>query len=149
MNSLGKSSKWPSYDSLRSNSSFLPSESEQTEDETDFFSEGEGDSGLKVSLPADEAITPPGDYISFPPHPERLRPASAYIQSELYPDKSQHPDPGSSPGAAELRSPSTTPGDLAFAQKVSSIKVIGRPLKISDSGVVINVSFVVTLFSVC
>lgn len=91
MNSLGSSSKWPSYDSLSSNSSMLFSESEQTDDEADVFSEGEGDSRGNKSLSGDERIT-------------------------RCPEKTKHPV--SSPADATLGSSPVTPGDLAFAQKV-------------------------------
>ncbi|RVE67182.1 hypothetical protein OJAV_G00115100 [Oryzias javanicus] len=102
MNSLGASSKWPSYDSLRSNSSFLPSEGEQTEgeqtegeqteDEADVFSEPEGEGGKKGRL--SRVDTPPRS---------------------------------ASPGAAELGSPQT-PGDLAFAQKCADLHRFIHPL---------------------
>uniref|UniRef100_A0A3B4V6I7 Circadian associated repressor of transcription a n=1 Tax=Seriola dumerili TaxID=41447 RepID=A0A3B4V6I7_SERDU len=72
MNSLGSSSKWPSYDSLPSTSSFVLSESDQTEDETDFFSEGEGDSGRRKSLSVDEGITFSENYLDFPAHSDQL-----------------------------------------------------------------------------
>lgn len=90
MNSLGKSSKWPSYDSLPSTSSSPPSE-----DEADIFSEGEGDGVLKSSLNS-----------KFNDD-----------QCELYPDEAKH----LSPGAAALRS--STPGDLTFAKKVSTVSL--------------------------
>ncbi|KAM6899984.1 circadian associated repressor of transcription a [Xenentodon cancila] len=128
MNSLGNSSKWPSYDSLPSTPSFFPSESEQTEDEAEVFSDGEGDSGLKGSLSATDRITRSGSFISFPTHPDELRSRSKHDQTELCPDKSQHPDPASSPGAAALRSPSVTPGDLAFAQKCADMHRFIHPL---------------------
>ncbi|XP_014843204.1 PREDICTED: circadian-associated transcriptional repressor-like [Poecilia mexicana] len=100
MNSLGKSSKWPSYDSLPSTPSFPPSESEQTEDEADIFSEGEGDGVLKSSLHSKFN----GD------------------QCELYPDEAKH----LSPEAAALRS--STPGDLTFAKKCADLHRYIRPL---------------------
>lgn len=93
MNSLSKSSKWPSYDSLPSTSSFPPSESEQTEDEADVFSEGEGDGVLKSSL-----------HSKF--NEDRC---------ELYPDEAKR----LSPEVDALRSSLATPGDLTFAKKVS------------------------------
>ncbi|KAM4725177.1 circadian associated repressor of transcription a, partial [Anableps anableps] len=102
MNSLGKSSKWPSYDSLPSTSSFPPSESEQTEDEADIFSEGEGDSVLKSSLHSKFN----GD------------------QCELYSDEAKH----LSPEASALRSSSTTPGDLTFAKKCADLHRYIHPL---------------------
>ncbi|MEQ2185954.1 hypothetical protein GOODEAATRI_023505 [Goodea atripinnis] len=95
MKSLGKTSKWPSYDSLPSTSSFPPSENEQTEDEADIFSEGEGDGGLKNSL-----------------HPEFNG-----DQCVLYPDEAKH----LSPEGPALRSSLVTPGDLIFAEKVRTL----------------------------
>ncbi|KAK1880959.1 Circadian-associated transcriptional repressor [Dissostichus eleginoides] len=101
MNSLGSSSKWPSYDSLSSNSSMLFSESEQTDDEADVFSEGEGDSRGNKSLSGDERIT-------------------------RCPEKTKHPV--SSPADATLGSSPATPGDLAFAQKVRDLRRFICPL---------------------
>ncbi|KAM4539558.1 circadian associated repressor of transcription a [Odontesthes bonariensis] len=128
MNSLGSSSKWPSYDSLPSNSSFLHSESEQTEDEADVFSEGEGEGGMKGSLSADEEITLSGNFLSFPPHPDHLHSRSKHNQSGFCRDKAKHPDAAAFPGAASLRSSSVTPGDLAFAQKCADLHRFIRPL---------------------
>lgn len=128
MNSLGNSSKWPSYDSLPSTSSFLLSESEQTEDEADVFSEGEGDSGGRKSASADEGITLSGNYLPFPSHPDRVHSRSKSEQSEHCPDKTKHPDSASSPGAATLRSSTATPGDLAFAQKCADLHRFIHPL---------------------
>lgn len=128
MNSLGSSSKWPSYDSLTSTSSFLFSESEQTEDEADVFSEGEGDSGIRKSLSGDEGITHPGNYLKFPPHSDQLHLMSKSDQPEHCPDETKRLDPASFSGAAMLGSSSATPGDLAFAQKVSNFKLIPRSL---------------------
>ncbi|KAK5883462.1 hypothetical protein CesoFtcFv8_019791 [Champsocephalus esox] len=101
MNYLGSSSKWPSYDSLSSNSSMLFSESEQTDDEADVFSEGEGDSRGNKSLSGDERIT-------------------------RCPEKTKHPV--SSPADATLGSSPVTPGDLAFAQKVRDLRRFICPL---------------------
>ena len=115
MNSLGSSSKWPSYDSLPSTSSFLLSESDQTEDETDVFSEGEGDSGITKSLPVSNGVTLSGNYLDFPGHPDQPRLRSKSDR----PDETKHPGSASSPGAATLGSSAATPGDLVFAQKVS------------------------------
>ncbi|XP_041823032.1 circadian associated repressor of transcription a [Melanotaenia boesemani] len=128
MNSLGSSSKWPSYDSLPSTSSFILSESEQTEDETDIFSEGEGDGGMKGSLSADEEISISRVYLDFPHHADQLHSKSKHDQSEFCPDKAKHPDPASSPGAATLRLSSATPGDLAFAQKCADLHRFIHPL---------------------
>ncbi|XP_072226816.1 circadian associated repressor of transcription a [Leuresthes tenuis] len=124
MNSLGSSSKWPSYDSLPSTSSILHSESEQTEDEADVFSEGEGEGGMKGSLSADEEITLSGNFLSFPPHLGHLH-SIERDQSEFCRHKAKHPD---APGAAALRSSSVTPGDLAFAQKCADLHRFIRPL---------------------
>uniref|UniRef100_A0A3P8SJZ6 Circadian associated repressor of transcription a n=1 Tax=Amphiprion percula TaxID=161767 RepID=A0A3P8SJZ6_AMPPE len=128
MNSLGKSSKWPSYDSLPSTSSFLPSESEQTEDEADVFSEGEGDGGMRKSASAYERITLSGNYLDFPPRSDQLHSKSECDESEHCPDKTKHPDSASSLGPAALRSSSATPGDLAFAQKCADLHRFTYPL---------------------
>uniref|UniRef100_A0AAQ5Y3S7 Circadian associated repressor of transcription a n=1 Tax=Amphiprion ocellaris TaxID=80972 RepID=A0AAQ5Y3S7_AMPOC len=128
MNSLGKSSKWPSYDSLPSTSSFLPSESEQTEDEADVFSEGEGDGGMRKSASAYERITLSGNYLHSPPRSDQLHSKSECDESEHCPDKTKHPDSVSSLGPAALRSSSATPGDLAFAQKCADLHRFTYPL---------------------
>ncbi|XP_069032736.1 circadian associated repressor of transcription a [Embiotoca jacksoni] len=128
MNTLGNSSKWPSYDSLPSNSSFILSESEQTEDEADAFSEGEGDGGIRKSLAADEGIALSANYLNFPLHPDQLHSRSKCEQSEHCPDKTKHPDSASSAGAATLRSPSATLGDLAFSQKCADLHRFIHPL---------------------
>lgn len=120
MNSLGSSSKWPCYDSPPSASSFLLSESDHTEDESDILSEGEGYNGRAKSPSANEGITVSGNYINFPAQSDEL-----YFRSKF--DKSkhcQHPNSASSHGAVTLGSLSATPGDLAFAQKVSFLKLI-------------------------
>ncbi|KAM9737820.1 circadian associated repressor of transcription a [Menidia menidia] len=128
MNSLGSSTKWPSYDSLPSTSSFLFSESEQTEDETDVFSEGEGEGGMKGSLSADEEVTLSGNYLAFPSRPDQLHSRSKHDQSKLCHDPAKRPDPAFAAGAAALRSSSATPGDLAFAQKCADLHRFIRPL---------------------
>ncbi|KAF1381762.1 hypothetical protein PFLUV_G00157360 [Perca fluviatilis] len=131
MNSLGSSSKWPSYDSLTSTSSFLFSESEQTEDEADVFSEGEGDSGIRKSLSGDEGITLSGNYLKFPPHSDQLHSMSKSDQPEHCPDETKRLDPASFSGAATLGSSSATPGDLAFAQKCADLwRFIGPLLEL-------------------
>lgn len=128
MNSLGSSSKWPSYDSLPSTSSFLLSESEQTEDEADVFSEGEGDSGMRKSLSVNEGIALSGNYLDYPARSDQPRSRSQNDPPEHCPDKTKHPGSASSPEAATLGSSSATPGDLAFAQKVSTLKLNPRSL---------------------
>ncbi|XP_029298342.1 circadian associated repressor of transcription a [Cottoperca gobio] len=128
MNSLGSSSKWPSYDSLTSTSSFLFSESEQTEDEADVFSEGEGDSGITKSLSGDEEITLSGNYLAFPAHSDQLHSRSESDQPERCPDETKHLAPASSPAAAKLGSSSATQGDLAFAQKCADLRRFICPL---------------------
>lgn len=117
MNSLGSSSKWPSYDSLRSNSSFFPSESEQTEDEADVFSDVEGDNGMTKSLSVGEGIIRPGNYLEFAARSDHSRSKSKQ-QPEQCTHDMKHPGSATSPGAAMLASSSATPGDLVFAQKV-------------------------------
>lgn len=128
MNSLGSSSKWPSYDSLPSTSSFVLSESEQTEDEADVFSEGEGYTGRRKSLSVDEGIPLTGNYLDFPAHSDQTHSRSKNDQSKQCPDQTKHPDSASTPGAATLGSSPATPGDLAFAQKVSTLKLSSRSL---------------------
>lgn len=117
MNSLDKSSKWPSYDSLPSTSSSFPfSESEQTEDEGDVFSEGEGDAGTKRPPSAGEGIA--GSYLS-PRLDRRVHSRFDGDRPDLRPEKA-----ASSPGASLIESSSLTPGDVAFAQKVRALKKI-------------------------
>ncbi|KAF6720615.1 Circadian-associated transcriptional repressor [Oryzias melastigma] len=120
MNPLGASSKWPSYDSLRSNSSFLPSEGEQTEDEADVFSEPEGDGGKKVCLLSDEDVSRP--YLRFGSNQLYERDPPGLDIPDRYPAAS------ASPGAAELGSSLQTPGDLAFAQKCADLHRFIHPL---------------------
>ncbi|XP_041665324.1 circadian associated repressor of transcription a [Cheilinus undulatus] len=125
MNSLGSSSKWPSYDSIPSTSSFLHSENEQTEDEAeaDVFSEGEGDNVGTRKSPSE--ITLQRSYLHFPVHSDHLR---SNNQSECCSDKTPHPISASCPGAAMLGSNSVTPGDLAFAQKCADLRRFIHPL---------------------
>ncbi|XP_034400569.1 circadian associated repressor of transcription a [Cyclopterus lumpus] len=122
MNSLGNSSKWPSYDSLSSTSSHLFSESEQTEDEADVFSEGEGDSGIRKSLTGDNGIT------LFPARSDQLHLRTKSDGPERCPADAKRPDPASSHGAATLGSSSATPGDRAFAQKCADLRRFIGPL---------------------
>lgn len=119
MNTLGSASKWPSYDSLSSASSHLLSESEHTEDEADVFSEGEGDSGTRKSVAGDHSVTLPGKYLDFPVRSDRLSSRSKVDQPARCHDDAKRPDPASPRGVATLSSSLATPGDLAFAQKVS------------------------------
>nr|XP_046274492.1 circadian associated repressor of transcription a isoform X2 [Scatophagus argus] len=129
MNSLGSSSKWPSYDSLPSTPSFLLSESEQTEDETDVFSEAEGDSGKTKSRSVGEGITVSGNYLPFPTHSDQLHSRSTKSdQAGHRPDKTKHHGSASCPGAATLGSSSATPGDLVFAQKCADLSRFIHPL---------------------
>lgn len=115
MNSLGISSKWPSYDSLPSNSSVLHSESEHTEDETDVFSEGEVDSGTAKSLSAEERLSLSAHYLPLP----HLR--SRTEQSSQWPARDQQIATVPSPSASSFSSAPLTPGDMIFAQKVSTL----------------------------
>ncbi|KAM6974579.1 circadian associated repressor of transcription a [Tautogolabrus adspersus] len=127
MNSLSCSSKWPSHDSLPSTSSFLHSESEQTEDEADVFSEGEGDSvRMRKSPSGDEEIALSRSYIDFPAHSDHLR--SRSDQSKHCSDKTILPGSASSPVVAMFGSSSATPGDLAFAQKCADLHKFTHPL---------------------
>lgn len=125
MNSLGNSSKWACYDSPPSASSFLLSESDQTEDEADVFSEAEGYSGRAKSLSANEGITVSANYLGFAGQPEPHS-KSKYDKYKHCHNETEHPNSASSPGAATLGSSCATPGDLAFAQKVTMIKLIPR-----------------------
>ncbi|XP_026156606.1 circadian associated repressor of transcription a [Mastacembelus armatus] len=128
MNSLGSSSKWSSYDSLPSTSSFVLSESEQTEDEADVFSEGEVDCGRRKSLSADEEITLSKNYLDFPGQSDQPRSRSKGDQSEQCPDEIKRPVIASSPEAATFGSSSATPGDLVFAQKCADLHRFIHPL---------------------
>ncbi|XP_035039000.1 circadian associated repressor of transcription a [Hippoglossus stenolepis] len=128
MNSLGSSSKWPSYNPLPSTLTFVLSESEQTEDEADVFSEGEGDSGKGKSPSAGDGLTFSGGYLDFRPYPDQRCARSRREQSKRCADGSIHPNSASSPGAATLGSSSATPGDLAFAQKCADLHRFTRPL---------------------
>lgn len=129
MNSLGSSSKWPSYDSLPSTSSFLLSESEQTEDEADVFSEGEGDGGLTKSLSDGDGLKLSGNFVDFPAYSDQLHLRSKSNQPEhCCPETSAHPVSATSPGVATLHSSSATPGDLVFAQKCADLHRFIRPL---------------------
>ncbi|KAG7499962.1 circadian-associated transcriptional repressor-like [Solea senegalensis] len=116
MNSLGTFSKWPSNDSLPTSSS------EQTEDEADIFSEGEGHSGRRQAPFADE----------FSGNCVDLRPYSIQLQSRSSSDQSGHcPETEhsvSSLGAASLGSSPVTPGDLVFAQKCTDLHKFAHPL---------------------
>lgn len=127
MNSLGNSSKWPSYDSLPSTPSFLHSETEQTEDEAETFSEGEGDSGIGKLPSANEGISLSGSYIGLPPHTSRLRLRSQCDRSEKCSDKTKPPGSAPSPEDHTLSS-SVTPGDIAFAQKCADLHRFIHPL---------------------
>lgn len=124
MNSLGCSSKWPSYDSLRSTPSFLLSESEQTEDEADISSEGEGDTEPNKSFSANEGIRLSGSFLDFAGYSDKLYSGSKNDPSELCPGKIKLLDSAASLGATTVESSSATPGDTAFAQKVGTLKLI-------------------------
>ncbi|CAM9121251.1 unnamed protein product [Lampetra planeri] len=128
MNSLSSSSKWPSYDSLRSTPSFLLSESEQTEDEADIFSEGEGDIGVGKSLSANEGIRLSGHFLDFADYSDKLYSHSDKDHSEHCPGIKKHPDSAPSPGANTVKASLATPGDLAFAQKCAELHIFICPL---------------------
>lgn len=128
MNTLDRSSKWPSCDSLTSTSSFRFSESEQTEDEADVFSEGEGDGGTRKSVSGDEGVAISGNYHDFPAHSDQLHSRSESDRPKRCPDEPKHPNPASSPPAATLGSSSATPGDLAFAKKCADLQRYICPL---------------------
>lgn len=127
MSALGSSSKWPSYDSLLSNSSFLHSESEHTEDETDAFSEGEADGGITKSLPAVDRLTLSAHYLQLAPLPHpHPRPRSE--QTSEWPDRTQQILTVSSPSGPSFGVSPVTSGDLIFAQKCASLSRFIRPL---------------------
>ncbi|XP_037549669.1 circadian associated repressor of transcription a [Nematolebias whitei] len=127
MTSLGKSSKWPSYDSLPSTSSFLLSESEQTEDEADVFSEGEGDAGLRRPSSTDDGVAQRSENYLHIPH-RQLHSRFSGHQPKLCSDKHRRPHAACLPGAASLSTSSSTPGDLAFAQKCADLRRFICPL---------------------
>uniref|UniRef100_A0A7N6AN37 Uncharacterized protein n=1 Tax=Anabas testudineus TaxID=64144 RepID=A0A7N6AN37_ANATE len=143
MNSLGNSSKWACYDSPPSASSFLLSESDQTEDEADVFSEAEGYSGRAKSLSANEGITVSANYLGFAGQPEPHS-KSKYDKYKHCHNETEHPNSASSPGAATLGSSCATPGDLAFAQKVTMFKLIPRFLNLKW-GKISLISDIITL----
>ncbi|KAM4629967.1 circadian associated repressor of transcription a [Polymixia lowei] len=130
MHSLGKSSKWPSYDSLSSSTpSLLLSESEHTEDEADVFSsEGEGESRGGKLFSAGEVTRVAGIHFAFPGHSEQSCCKSDNAQAQCCPDKVTHPASAPSLGASTLGSLSATPGDLAFAQKCADLQRFIRPV---------------------
>lgn len=120
MNTLGKISKWPSDDLLPSSLSFALSESEQTEDEADILSEGEGHSGRRQ---APSAVEFSGNCVD-------LRAYSIQLQSRSNTDQQcseENECSVSSHGAANLGS-SVTPGDLVFAQKCADLHRFAHPL---------------------
>uniref|UniRef100_A0A671UHV6 Circadian associated repressor of transcription a n=1 Tax=Sparus aurata TaxID=8175 RepID=A0A671UHV6_SPAAU len=97
MNALGSSSKWSSYDSLPSTSSFLLSESEQTEDEADVFSEGEGDSGITKPISS-------GNYLKFLSHRDPSHSRCRSKQADVCHEEPKHSHSAASLGAcADLR----------------------------------------------
>jgi len=117
MNSLGKSAKWASYDSLSSTASLLLSESEHTEDEADLLSsEGESGGGGSSKLYS----VGRGERASVVVYPFRGRSSNKQCQCASCPmEVASLVAPEPSLGAVTLRSSSVTPGDMAFAQKVS------------------------------
>lgn len=122
MNSLVKSAKWPSYDSLSSPTSLLLSESEHTEDEADLHSsEGEGESGggSKLFSPGRGSGAA---VFSFPGRSSSCK--ERYCKSR--PAKSSPAAQGPPAGAVGLGS--FTPGDVAFAQKCADLQKFARPL---------------------
>lgn len=124
MNSLAKSAKWPSYDSLSSTPSLLLSESEHTEDEADLLSsEGEGESG-GGSKPYSAGRGAGASAVGFP-FPGH---SSDKQCRKSCPVKASPAAPGPSPRAVTLGSSSVTPGDTAFAQKCADLQKFVRPL---------------------
>ncbi|XP_029023913.1 circadian associated repressor of transcription a isoform X2 [Betta splendens] len=128
MNSLGSSSKWSSYDSLPSASSVLLSESDQTEDEADVFSEGEGYSGGASSLSVDKGIAIPGNYLDFPGQTRDTHSRSKCDPLKRCAGETNPPNSAPFPGAATLGASAASPGDLAFAQKCADLHRFVRPL---------------------
>nr|ACO09817.1 C1orf51 [Osmerus mordax] len=123
MHSLGSSSKWPSYDSLPSTSSFLLSESDLTEDEADVFSsEGEGESvGSKASV--GEGVH--RLRLAFVDQ-DRFRAESS--QAECRPHKATFPPQESPARNTMLGKGATSQGDLAFTKKCTELQHYIRPL---------------------
>ncbi|XP_030268846.1 circadian associated repressor of transcription a [Sparus aurata] len=121
MNALGSSSKWSSYDSLPSTSSFLLSESEQTEDEADVFSEGEGDSGITKPISS-------GNYLKFLSHRDPSHSRCRSKQADVCHEEPKHSHSAASLGAVAIGSSSATPGDLVFAQKCADLRRFIHPL---------------------
>ncbi|KAL2079954.1 hypothetical protein ACEWY4_023747 [Coilia grayii] len=119
MQSLDSSNKWSSRESLSSTPSFLYSESDQTEDEGDVFSEGEGGQAPldRFSLAAVAAASP-----------TRRLSAGYHRDQQAYRPQGQlggpvhHGQPPSPP------TPPRSEGDLAFAQKCAELQGYLRPL---------------------
>ncbi|XP_041932572.1 circadian associated repressor of transcription a [Alosa sapidissima] len=117
MQSLGSATKWSSHESLSSTPSFPYSESDQTEDEGDVFSEGEGEGG-RASLERFSLVA-----ASLPIH---LRPVG-YQRDQRGTLEGQLGGAGRN---GQSPSPATPPteGDLAFARKCSELQGYLRPL---------------------
>ncbi|XP_008330166.1 circadian associated repressor of transcription a isoform X2 [Cynoglossus semilaevis] len=113
MDSWGKFSKWLSNDSIP----VALSESEQTEDEADTFSDREGHGAGGESLSADE-YDELSSYLG--PTPLRLK----GDQSKDCSDDTECPDSG--PRATAL--PPVTSGDRVFAQKCADLHRFNQPL---------------------
>ncbi|CAL8295095.1 unnamed protein product [Merluccius merluccius] len=125
MNSLGKSAKWPSYDSLSSTPSLLLSESEHTEDEADLLSsEGEGESGGGSKFYSTAGRGVGAFAVGFP----YLGHSSDKQCRKSCPVEASPAAPGPSTGAVTLGSSSVTPGDTAFAQKCADLQRFVGPL---------------------
>ncbi|XP_056154159.1 circadian associated repressor of transcription a [Lampris incognitus] len=119
MNSFSHS-KRQLNDSLTPPSSFLLSESEQTEDEAEVFSsEGEGENGSRGK----SSFT-----FAFTGHSDRPCCRSDNDQAECRSVRARRPASAHSPEAITLDSPSVTPGDMAFAQKCADLHRFVRPL---------------------
>ncbi|XP_062385778.1 circadian associated repressor of transcription a [Sardina pilchardus] len=117
MQSFDNATKWSSHESLSSTPSLPYSESDQTEDECDVFSEGEGEGG-RASL-------------------ERFSLVAASLPIHLRPVGYQRDQRGTLEGQlggagrdGQFPSPATPPteGDLAFARKCSELQGYLRPL---------------------
>ncbi|KAM6959420.1 circadian associated repressor of transcription a [Aplochiton taeniatus] len=130
MHSLSNSTKWPSYESLPSTSSFLLSESDQTEDEADVFSsEGEGECGGSKSFSSSlEGLANARLGQAFVGEDGSFR-MSGKSQVEGCPNTTTYPSLVLSPEpTATLDRASTSEGDLAFAHKCADLQRFIRPV---------------------
>ncbi|KAJ8378615.1 hypothetical protein AAFF_G00238270 [Aldrovandia affinis] len=132
MQSFGSTSSWPSRDSLSSNHSFLFSESDQTEDDTDvFLSEGEGDGGGGAE--PDRASPKPSPLLAPAVFGGRAGSRLRVGQDGRCP---------STPSSVAMSPPvgvktgleGQTEGDSVFAQKCAELQGFVRPLLVLLNG---------------